>query len=144
MYKAITALCLLLAATISLQAQPKKFKIKGEKCTRVYISDPGEFYSTYEFSDVDIQQMEAEKINHVLIAQIQGTHTELTWSGKIRDFAERMAHPEKLMELVVYEVCTIGTKHVLIAPYKYNKDLPDGWAIQYNIFIVIDEKGLKP
>lgn len=129
--------------TQAAQAQPKKFKIDGRKCMLVEITDPGEFYSTYNFEDADIELMKIDKMQPVLIQKIQDNHTEKSWPNLLSALDQRTANPDKIKSYVVYKVIQFNDKCVLVAPAKYNAGLGDGWAPAHDIFFVVGVSGIK-
>lgn len=139
----LSLLALLLVSAVTLHAQPKKYRIEGKKCPRVTLTDPGEFYSTYDFSESDIQAMRDNKLKPALIDRIMQNHREESWPAKLGQLDERIDHPEQMKAYTLYEVTTFGNIHVLVAPAKHNSTLPEGWAPQHDIFFIVNDKALS-
>lgn len=136
-------LILFLCTGFMLHAQPKKLKLEGTKCRLVSISDPGEFYSTYTFTDEDLQALHAAGLKHTLIDKISQHHTESTWPAKLGSLDERIEHPEILKAYVVYKVAEINNMVILVAPAKYNSTQPEGWALTEDVFFVLSKAGVN-
>lgn len=133
----------LLLSAESAHAQPKKIKLQGVKCHRVTIAEPGEFYSTYDFSENEIQAMRENKLKPELIENIIHNHREESWPPKLGQLHERIDHPDQIKAYTLYKVTSVGNIHVLVAPVKYNSNHPEGWIPDNDIFFVVHDKALS-
>lgn len=138
----VLALFIILSA-VQVNAQSKKYKIEGKKCTRVEITDPGELYSSYELLDEDIALLKIEKVKPFLLESIQNNHTEDKWPSELGNLDSRIQNPDKIKSLVAYKVCKLDGKYLLVVPAKHNAELGSGWAPSRDIFMVIGETGVK-
>ena len=138
----VLAVFFILSATL-VNAQSKKYKIEGKKCTRVEITDPGELYSSYELLEEDIALMNVEEIKPFLLESIKNNHTEDKWPSEMGNLDSRVKNPDKMKSLVAYKVCKLEGKYLLVIPAKYNSELGSGWAPSRDIFMVIGESGVK-
>ena len=78
----VLAILFILSSTL-VNAQSKKYKIEGKKCTRVEITDPGELYSSYELLDEDLAILKIENVKPFLLESIQNNHTEDKWPSEL-------------------------------------------------------------
>lgn len=136
-------LIILLLINANVHAQSSKYKIGKVKCVKAAISDPGEFYSTYEFEPTDLNQLKSVKMTDADIETIKHANTESTWPAQLGSFEIRMQNAEKIKSYVVYKVAEIGDKYLLVAPAKYNSAMGDGWAPQNDIYFVVGKAGVK-
>lgn len=137
-------LCLLLLLTQNdLHAQSAKYKIGKVKCVKVEITDPGEFYSTYEFLQTDLDQLRSLKFTEAEIENIKHAYNESAWPSELGNFEVRIQNAEKIKTYTVYKIAEIGDKYLLVAPAKYNSGMGTGWAPQNDIYFVIGKAGVK-
>lgn len=136
-------LIILLLINADLDAQSAKYKIGKVKCTKVEITDPGEFYSTYEFEQADLDQLKSAGITDGDIEKIKNANTESAWPAQLGNFDTRIQNADKLKSYVVYKVAAIGDKYLLVVPAKYNSKMGDGWAPQNDIYFVVGKAGVK-
>ncbi len=129
--------------TAQADAQAKKYKIDGRKCPRVEITDPGEFYSTYDFEDGEVELMKIDNIKPVLLEKIEANHTETSWPSALAKLDNRTSNPDKVKSYVVYSVAKINDKYILVVPAKYNSDKEEGWAPSHDIFFVVGQSGIQ-
>lgn len=134
---------LFIIGSTSLNAQSKKYKLEGKKCTRVEIIDPGELYSTYELNEGELEMMKVAGLTNYLIDEIKRNHMEDAWPEKLGDLDSRIAEPDKIKTYVVYKVIEFEDKVIVVAPVKYNKDKDTGWALTKDVFFVMSLKGIK-
>jgi len=137
----VLAIFFILSSTL-VNAQSKKYKIEGKKCTRVQITDPGELYSSYELLDEDIALLKIENIKPFLLESIKNYHTEDKWPSEMGNLDSRIQNPDKIKSLVAYKVCKLEGKYLLVIPAKHNSELEVGWAPSRDIFMVIGETGV--
>lgn len=129
-----------------LQAQaPAKYKKGKVKCTRAWITDPGELYSTYEFSEEELSLLKSgnKKITNALVDDIVENHLEEAWPGNLQNLDNRIDNPDILMAYVVYKVAKVDDKYILVIPAAYNKDRESGWIPAHDIYFVIGETGVS-
>lgn len=138
----VLAILFILSSTL-VNAQSKKYKIEGKKCTRVEITDPGELYSSYELLDEDLAILKIENVKPFLLESIQNNHTEDKWPSELGNLESRVDNPDKMKSLVAYKVCKLDGKYLLVIPAKHNSELGSGWAPSRDIFMVIGESGIK-
>lgn len=136
-------LTFLVCFTTITWAQSAKYKTMGRKCVRVEIADAGELYSTYTLTDTEIQSLLDKKIKRELIDDIQAYGNETGWPAKLKLFDERIANPDQIKKYVVYEVAKVNDMHILVIPAKYNSNLPDGWAVSRDIYLLMNDPGVK-
>lgn len=145
--KKITAgsciLFLLLLLHVPLQAQSSRYKVGKVKCVKVQITDPGEFYSTYEFEKSDIEFLKESKLSDADIEKIKMANTESTWPAQLGNFDVRIQQADKIKNYTVYKIAEFGDKYLLVAPAKYNRDMGEGWAPQNDIYFVVGKSGVK-
>lgn len=138
-----TILMLFICSGLIAQAQPKQVKLKGHKCPSIAISDPGEFYSTYNFSDNDLHALDSAGLKNTVIDNIIAHHTETSWPGKLASLDERIANPDILKSYVVYKVAEINNMVVVLVPAKYNSDKPEGWALTEDVYFILSKAGVN-
>jgi len=139
----IVLLTLLLLTTSAANAQAKKYKIEGKKCSRVEIIEPGDLFSTYDLNDGEIEMMKIQGVNAPLLEKIINTHTEDSWPASLGSLDQRIANPDKIKDYAVYKLATIEDKVILVAPAKFNQNKESGWALTKDIFIVMYKSGIK-
>lgn len=126
----------------NLSAQ-KKFKACGKKCKAVRISDPGEIYSTYEFSSEEEDQI-MKITSEACLSKVLDAHTEDTWPSKMQELDDRIANEDKTKMYKVFLLCEFGDgKNVLVVPAKLNKKMPEGYAPEADFYIVIGDSGIE-
>jgi len=124
-------------------AQAKKYKVEGKKCMRTEITDPGEFYSTYDFEQSDLDMLKTAGVKDATIELVKKYHTEDAWPAQLGNFDVRIDNPDKIKTYVVYILADMGDKYLLVAPAKYNKAIGEGWAPAQDIYFVIGKVGVK-
>ncbi|MFI5171916.1 MAG: hypothetical protein ACHQFW_05970 [Chitinophagales bacterium] len=130
-------------SALAVSAQPKKYKVDGKKCVRVEITDPGEFYSTYNIEEAEIEMLKAQKVKPILLDHIINNHTEDKWPAQLGNLDSRVANPEKIKSYAVYKVAKMDDKFVLVVPASHNSDKGEGWAPTRDIFFVVGSTGVK-
>lgn len=142
-YVGVFLCLLLLLMQTDVHAQSAKYKTGKLKCVKVEITDPGEFYSTYEFIQTDLDQLHTVKLTDAEIENIKHAYNESAWPSELGNFQVRMQNAEKIKTYVVYKIAEIGDKYLLVAPAKYNSGMGEGWAPQKDIYFVIGKAGVK-
>lgn len=139
----IALLTLFILTSGAVDAQAKKYKIEGIKCTRVEIIVPGDLFSTYDLNDGEIEMLKIQKVNTVLMEKIVNNHKEDAWPSSFGNLDQRIANPEIVKSYVVYKLADLEDKVVLIVPAKYNKDKDGGWSLSKDIFLIMNKSGIK-
>jgi hypothetical protein len=142
-------LFLLLMAILQLpllvQAQ-KKYKTHGHKCPRVAITDPGELYSTYEFTTEDEETLKLnEGLGEDLTQLVLDGSRESSeaWPEGMRTLDSRIDNPEILKQYKAFEVAELGEMLVVVIPAKFNANMPKGFAPSEDFYLLISNKGIE-
>jgi len=117
----------LLAVLFVSVGASKKYKFHGIALAKVTLVDPGELYSTYEFS-VEEENAIKKAVNNdqALFDEIATYHLEENWPEPLKDFNWRIANGEKMKMFVAYKLCDLpGDRCVLVIPLKKNKKNKD-------------------
>lgn len=129
-----------------LQAQaPSKFKKGKVKCARVWITDPGELYSTYQISENEISLIKStnKKITGGLIDDIIADHLETAWPSSLQILSNRVDNPDIVMSYATYKISKFDDKYIIIIPASLNKGMENGWSPQKDVYFVIGESGVS-
>ena len=120
----------------------KKYKAMGVKCQSVTITDPGELYSTYEFSEEEAAEIKL-KLGDKLYKDIIAKYNESAWPEKLGDFDTRIENEDKTKKYKVFLLHAFDGKNVLVVPAKLNKGMGEGYTSSSDFYIVIGDEGLK-
>jgi hypothetical protein len=139
----VLVLLLLVGNALPLSAQ-KKIKWEGKKFQAVTITDPGELYSTPDFTESEISQLKAVgKLSQHHVDLIMANYHESQWTNKMNNLDNRIENPGIIMRLKVYKVAKVEDRYVLYVPVKGNGNLPEGWVVTKGFFIVIGTSGVS-
>ena len=122
----------LLITALSLNAQEPKL---------ISITDPGELYSTYNFTSSD-QEMLIKTFGQAKFDQINASSHESQWPSGISSLEDRTAKREQIMQYKVQVMAVLGERSLIeIAPAS-NKHMPADMLLEKPFYFVIGNSGI--
>jgi hypothetical protein len=133
---------LVLAACESLGLGGKDYAYKPWAAE---ITQPGELRTTFEWAPAMEEALNkagrAEEIAH-----IKGRYREEAWPAALKLEKQRSANPDTIRKYAVETIAQFQFKGeqmvVLRVPADKNKEMPEGWKPEQDIFFVVAEKGV--
>lgn len=121
------------------------YQLMGKKYPAVVIDDPGELYSTYEFTKADRKELIEQGFKDETIRNIEKMAVETNWPIGIKELDGRSALREKMKQYKAFKIGKIsgGEKAIIAIPASSNKKMPKDMRPAQDIFFVIGTGGLK-
>lgn len=121
------------------------YQLAGKKYPAATIQNPGDLYSTYEFSKSDRKELIEQGFKDEQIRNIEKMANEASWPEGIADLDARLSSREQLRQYKVFKIAQIGAgeKAILAIPAKVNKKMPLQMRPNQDIFFVIGASGVK-
>jgi len=114
----------------------------AQKGKPVKIIDPGELYSTYEFTEDEKAELK-KQVKEAEYDKILNHYTEKKWPAGIDDLNERTDNPDKIKQYKVWIIATLQDKYVLKIPSAKNKHMPDEMVDDFDFYFVIGKSGVE-
>ena len=113
----------------------------AQKRVKVSIIDPGQLYSTYEFSE---GELEATSLPAKIQKDIITYGVESNWPESIQGLGFRTDNPEKMKKYKVYKIAEINENRcILVVPAKENKKMPKGMKPSRDIYFIMGLDGIE-
>lgn len=118
---------LLVALLIGFSSCNKGFFFDGKKIKAVLITDLGEMYSTYNFSNSEKEELGRQLNNKALVDEITRYSKENTWPDAVNTLDERLNSRATMSKYHFYKVAVLGNKTIVSIPKDKNGHMPAGF-----------------
>lgn len=126
-----------------ISCSPKSFRFDGKKLQQVAVTDMGDLYSTYKFTEADKQELGAQFQNKDVVSQIITYSKEENWPDAINSLEKRLKARATLLRYRFYKVAVIGNKTILTLPPQKNRHMPYGFVPAGIMYMVIKSSSVK-
>lgn len=108
----------------------------AKKAPWVAIDDPGELFSTYQFSPSEEQSIR-DQVGGRAWDDVLAYGNEGGWPEAFDDLEERTSNPDTLKRFRVQRVAEFEDKALLRAKRSKNRHMPAAWQPPKNLYLVI-------
>jgi hypothetical protein len=117
------------------------FQLKGQDTKVISITDPGELYSTYNFTTSD-QEALVKTLGQEKFTIIKGASHETQWPSGISNLEARTEKRELIMKYHINVVAALGEKSVIEINPANNKHMPAEMISAHSFYFVIGNSGI--
>ena len=121
------------------------YQLVDKKYASIVIQNPGDLYSTYEFTKSDRKELIEQGFKDELIRKIEKMSIESAWPEGIADLDGRLEMRDAFKTYKAFKVAQIGAgeKVILAIPAKANKKMSPKMRPSQDIFFVMGATGIK-
>ncbi len=121
------------------------YQLADKKYSSIIIQNPGDLYSTYEFSKSDRRELIEQGFKDELIRTMEKMSIEAAWPAGIADLAGRFEMRDAFKTYKAFKIAHIGAgeRVILVIPAKANKKMSPKMRPNQDIFFVMEATGIK-